>query len=305
MPKRSTKTVIGLAIGLGFVGAAGGLWLSAPNPVEPNSLPPHVANLDNGRVLYTASGCISCHKPSDEAISAGAVAALPSGGAPLVTPVGTLFPPNITPDKQTGIGSWSEANFVSALQRGVSPKGAHYIPAFPYTSYARMSMADVRDIWAYIKSLPAVNAPEHGATLPLEPVLRRGIGLWKQMAIPKPFVADVSQSIEWNRGAYLVNGAGHCGECHTPRDIFMIGQASKAFEGGPHPDGTGQVPSLHNLIARKVFEDTADLATALREGEGGGYEHMSSGGMGEAQTNMSHLPEADVAAIATYLSSLK
>lgn len=305
MASRRLKTVFGVAATAIVAGIAGGWWLSAPNPVDSASLPEHVANLENGRVLYTAGGCISCHRPSAEAILAGAKADIPSGGSPLVTPLGTLYPPNITADKETGIGTWDAAAFVSAMQRGVSPEGEHYIPAFPYTSYARMKIEDVLDIRSYVMSLPAVKSPNHEATLPLEPVLRRGIGLWKLVALPKPFVPDASQSAEWNRGAYLVNGPGHCGECHTPRNALMIAQSSNSLEGGPHPDGTGKVPSLRNLIGRKVFEDTADLASALSEGEGGGYEHMSSGGMGDAQANLSHLPAADVAAIAAYLTTLK
>jgi len=150
-----------------------------------------------------------------------------------------------------------------------------------------------------------VNSPRRDQASVLDPIMRRGIGLWKLAALPSPFAPDTSQNAEWNRGAYLVTGPGHCGECHTPRNALMISQSAKFLEGGPHPDGQGTVPSLHRLIERKIFTDVDDLTTALQEGEGGGYEHMSSGGMGEAQTNLSRLPEADVKAIATYLSTLR
>jgi len=305
MVKRPIAIVVGLTAVLVGLAVAGGFWLSAPNPVAAASLPTHVADLQNGKTLYTVGGCVSCHRPSPAAIKAGANGELPSGGAPLNTPLGPVFPPNITPDKATGIGGWTQAAFVSAMQRGVSPNGGHYIPAFPYTSYARMKTEDVLDIFAYINSLAPVNSPRHDNAIVLEPVIRRGIGLWKLIAMPAPFAPDSAQSAEWNRGAYLVNGPGHCGECHTPRNALMIGQSAKSLEGGPHPDGKGTVPSLHRLIERKVFTDVDDLTTALQEGEGGGYEHMSSGGMGDAQTNLSHLPEADVKAIATYLSTLR
>jgi mono/diheme cytochrome c family protein len=304
MAKRPITTIVSLTAVVVGLAIAGAIWLSAPNPVDAESLPAHVANLQNGKILYTAGGCISCHKPSAASIKTGANVDLPSGGAPLSTPLGPVFAPNITPDKATGIGGWTQAMFVSAMQRGVSPDGRHYIPAFPYTSYARMKVADILDIWAYINSLTPVNSLKHDDNLMLEPVLRRGIGLWKLAAISAPIEFDASKSAEWNRGAYLVNGPGHCGECHTPRNVLMISQSSNALDGGPHPDGHGTVPSLHRLIERKVFSDVEDLATALREGEEGGYEHMSSGGMGEVQTNLSRLPEAEVMAIATYLSTL-
>ena len=108
-----------------------------------------------------------------------------------------------------------------------------------------------------------------------------------------------------SRGAYLVNGPGHCAECHTPRNIFMARDAAKEFAGGPHPDGVGKVPSMRDLIGRKRYKDAADLALALANGELLGYDKMSSGGMGEVQTNLSKLPASDVAAIAEYLVSLK
>ncbi len=265
-----------------------------------------MANLKNGRVLYTAGGCISCHQPSSEAISAGANAVLPSGGAPLVMPPGTLFALNISSGNETGIGTWSKADFVSALQRSVSPECEHYIPAFPYTSYARMKAEDILDIQAYVMSRPSVKSPGREATLPLETVLRRGIGVWKKLALPEPFVSVSQQSAQWNRSAHLVNVAGHCSEGHTQRDVFMVSQSSLMFEGGPHPDGEGAEPNSRDLIGRKKFEDVADLASALSEGEGVGYEHLSSGGMmGYVQANLSHLPDADVMAIALYLASLK
>jgi mono/diheme cytochrome c family protein len=114
-----------------------------------------------------------------------------------------------------------------------------------------------------------------------------------------------SQSPSWNRGAYLVNGPGHCNECHTPRNIFMLQDDGQRFSGGPHPGGEGKVPSLRDLFGRKKYKDADDLASAFAFGEVMGYQHIASGGMGEVQTNLSKLPEADIKAIADYIISLK
>ena len=144
------------------------------------------------------------------------------------------------------------------------------------------------------------------ATLPLLPVARRGVGLWKRIAWrkPDPPFADASRSPSWNRGAYLSNTIGHCGECHTPRDLLLVPVASRFFAGGAHPAGEGTVPSLRALLARKRYEDAGDLAAALQFGETYGYDKLSSGGMGKIQENLARLPEQDLRAIAEYLVSL-
>ena len=287
-----------------MLGLAAFWILSAPRPLVQADLPSHTADLANGELLYNAGGCRSCHKASPDLkdVDAG----LPAGGTPLKTPIGTLYPPNLTPDSGTGIGKWTGLDFVNAVQRGISPGGQHYIPAFPYTSYAAMRTEDVLDIKAYLATLTPVKAERRAPDLPFIWVVRRGLGLWKWLGLnTAKWQPDLSRGESWNRGAYLVNGPGHCAECHTPRNLFLVRDDAREFAGGPHPDGQGKVPSLLDLIGRKRYKNTADLASALANGEMLGYEHMASGGMGEVQTNMSKLPEADVAAIAEYLVSLK
>ena len=280
-------------------------WVaSAPRPLELAALPRHVGDPVNGQILYNAGGCAACHKPGPDLQDVDK--SLPAGGAPFKTPIGVLYPPNLTPDPATGIGTWSDIEFVNAVQRGIAPDGSHLIPAFPYTSYAAMRTEDVLDIRAYLATLKPVVSPARLAEIPLPFVLRRGIGLWKWLGLDTtPWQPDPAQSESWNRGAYLVNGPGHCAECHTPRNIFMVRDDGKRFAGGAHPEGVGKVPSMRDLIGRKRYKDAADLALALANGELLGYDKMSSGGMGEVQTNLSKLPEADVAAIAEYLVSLK
>ena len=195
------------------------------------------------------------------------------------------IPPNITPDRETGIGAWSEADFVNAVQHGISPQGTHYIPAFPYASYGRMNVEDVLDLKGYLMSLPAVKAERHPPEVLLGPIgtplARRITGLWKLLALKQRRInyhADETEA--WNRGHYLVNAPGHCSECHTPRNLLMVPITAEKFTGGPHPDGKGKVPSLYDLVERKRYKDADDLAAALQFGETFGYDHVSSGGMG-------------------------
>lgn len=281
------------------------LWLlSAPHPLEATALPQHTPDAVNGQLLYHAAGCVSCHMPSPDL--AGVDKSVPAGGAPLKTPVGTFYPMNLTPDPETGLGKWTDIQFVNAVMRGISPDGGHLIPALPYTSYARMKVEDILDIKAYLATLPAVKSPERPAEIPMAFLTRRGIGLWKWIGLDTTtWSPDPSQSASWNRGSYLVNGPGHCAECHTPRNMFMALDTARAFAGGPHPEGEGRVPSLVGLIERGRYKDARDIASALQFGEMLGYDKISSGGMGQVQRNISQLPEPDILAIGEYLASLK
>jgi mono/diheme cytochrome c family protein len=297
-----SKRNIGALALFAALGLAAFWVITTPRVIPAEELTAHTADLGNGERIYHASGCHSCHLP-DKASSIDQ--ALPVGGRAFKTPIGTLYPINLTADA-TGLGDWTEAQFITALQNGVGRKGENLIPAFPYTSYSKMNENDVRDLWAYLKTLPATKneVPEHEVVG--LPIVRRGLTFWKWIGFNNaPFVADKNQNENWNRGAYLVNGPGHCNECHTPRTLFMTSDLGKFLAGGPHPDGEGRVPSLRDLIGRGRYKDAKDLASALEFGEVMGYDKMSSGGMGAVQTNMSKLPSSDREAIAEYLTSLK
>lgn len=303
------KRILAAGIMAGGVAAIVGWVMAAPAPLPASALGPHTANIDNGKRLFTAAGCLSCHLPAKDDKQADV--SLPSGGRALKTPAGVFYPPNITPDPGSGIGGWSDIQFVNAVKRGISPHDTHFLPAFPYTSYSKMTDGDVLDIKAYIDTLTPVQAqnraPDLPLGLPVETIMRRGLGIWKIAANfdPVEFTRDASKDDIWNRGAYLVQGPGHCGECHTPRNWAMALDTSRWLAGGPHPEGVGKVPSLRNLKSRGRFKDPKDLATALEFGETLGYDKMSSGGMAAVQTNMSKLPPEDRMAIATYLMSLE
>ena len=301
------KKIAILVAALGVVGAVIFYFISGPNPLDETTIAAQIAShkvdLKNGQVLYNAGGCISCHRPAKGVKAQN----LPSGGAALKTPVGLFFPPNITPDEKTGIGRWSSLQFLNAMKRGLSPEGKHYFPAFPYTSYTHMSVGDLLDLQAYLKTLKPVDASKNKKTsLFGQALLRRGVGVWKRLGLQtNEFKPQPSKSAGWNRGAYLVTGPGHCNECHTPRNFMMVSDFSRMLQGGPHPEGKGKVPSLVGLVKRKKFKDIEDLNSALRFGEIMGYEDISSGGMGEVQTNMSKLPDSDTKAIAEYILSFK
>ena len=139
-------------------------WLlSAPRPLDLAALPQHTGDAVNGERLFNAGGCLSCHKPGPDLKDVAA--SLPAGGAPFKTPIGILYPPNLTPDLVTGIGTWSQLDFVNAVQRGLTPDGTHLIPAFPYTSYAAMRTEDVLDIQAYLATLKPVTSPKRDTAI--------------------------------------------------------------------------------------------------------------------------------------------
>jgi mono/diheme cytochrome c family protein len=210
--------------------------------------------------------------------------------------------PNISPDPAAGIGRWTEAQFVNAVTQGVSPSGMHYFPAFPYTTYAHARISDIRDLFAYLKTLAPVTGKvrDHDVAFPFD--IRRNIGIWKLLFMDdKRFAPDTTRSAQWNRGAYLVNSLGHCAECHSPRNFLGGIIAAQRFAGGPDPDGKGFVPN----ITQKGISDWSekDIAYFLESGQTPDGD-SAGGSMASVIRNISQLSEADRNAIATYIKSL-
>jgi mono/diheme cytochrome c family protein len=173
------------------------------------------APADRGEYLFRAAGCGGCH--TDEKNKGPALA----GGPPLKTPFGTFYGPNITPDPVHGLGRWREADFVRALREGKNPDGGHYYPAFPYASYTGLSDSDLRALWDYLRRQKPVAQPSRPHALPWYLRFRVLLGVWKQLFFtPGPWTARTDRDAIWNRGAYLVEAVAHCGECHTPRNLF-------------------------------------------------------------------------------------
>jgi mono/diheme cytochrome c family protein len=290
------RVVIGLLV-IALAGLGVFWWLTIPARVSASSLPAYQPNVSNGQTMFNAGGCSSCHAVPNQPdrLKLG-------GGLPMTSPFGTFYVPNISPDPTDGIGRWSEADFVSAVLKGTSSTGAHYYPAFPYGSYQRAKVEDVRDLFAYMKTLPPVSGRVQDHELPFPFNLRRTVGIWKLLFLDgKTFVPDPARSAAWNRGAYLVNGFGHCAECHSPRNFLGGINEAQKFAGGPNPDGEGWVPN----ITQKGLADWSakDMDYFLETGmtpEG----DTAGGSMARVIRNTSLLPAADRAAMAEYLKSL-
>jgi mono/diheme cytochrome c family protein len=277
---------------------AGAFWIvTIPKTVTPAELGPHVADLENGRILFHAGGCASCHAiPNQEDKSRL------GGGLALPSAFGTFYAPNISPDRNDGIGAWTEAQFVTALQEGTSSSGEHLYPALPYTSYRRVATDDLRDLFAYLKTMPAVagRAPDHALRFPFG--FRRGLGIWKLLFLEsEPFRPDPQKSAAFNRGAYLVNGTGHCAECHSPRNFLGAIIPGLRFAGGPNPVGRGWVPNITQQELKDWSEQ--DIANLLETGETPEGDRVGSL-MVEVVRSTAQLPAQDRAAIAAYIKSL-
>ena len=285
------------AVCLAILGAGALYLLSAPQAIAPDGLGPHTVDLANGASMFAAGGCASCH-----AVPGDADMRRLGGGLALRSPFGTFYVPNMSPDPQDGIGSWTEAQFVTALNKGTSPDGRHYYPAFPYTSFQRMAIGDVRDLFAHIKTLPPVTGKIRDHELPFPFSVRRGIGLWKLLFLDgRPFQPDPSKDATWNRGAYLVNGPGHCAECHSRRTILGAIVASQRFAGGASPDGRGFVPNITQLGLKDWSEK--DIAFMLQTGQTPDGDFVGSS-MAEVVRNTAQLAPEDRTAIATYIKAL-
>jgi mono/diheme cytochrome c family protein len=284
-------------------------WLTVPATVPAAALPAYTPNLDNGRTMFNAGGCASCHAtPSDDPDKVDRT--MLGGGLALKSPFGTFYVPNISSDANDGIGGWSEADFVTALWKGTAARrGRHLYPAFPYTSYQHIQLADVRDLFAYLKTLPPVpgRVRRHDLGFPFN--IRRLLGLWKLLFLHGgPYVPDPAQSAQWNRGAYLVNGPGHCAECHSPRNMLGAIIDSQRFAGGPAADGKGWVPNITPTGLQHWGDDNTawtekDIASYLSDGMNPAGDYAGAA-MAEVIRNTALLSADDRAAIAAYVASL-
>ena len=284
-------------------------WIvTTPRPIDAAALPAgYKADAKNGELMFAAGGCASCHAVPDEGKCDN-----PhytdhqrlAGGRCLKTPFGVFNVPNISSDKADGIGGWTDLQFVNAVTKGVTPAGEHYYPAFPFASYTRMTVPDVLDLKAYLATLPAVAGKAKPHELPLPLQWRRMLGGWKFLNFDnKTFAAGAKQSPEWNRGAYLVQGPGHCGECHTPRDPLGGPWTAWRLAGGPAPEGKGWVPNLTQAKDGLAEWSKQDIASYLGTGLTPSGDSVG-GAMVAVQTNMALLPVADRLAIAEYIKSL-
>ncbi len=276
----------------------------APQQLDapPAVFPEESTSLSEGKALFWAGGCAACHA-SPESGTGGDL--LLGGGMELNTRYGTFRVPNISSDKVDGIGAWTDANFANAMLRGVAPSGEHYFPAFPYTSYARMSRRDVMNLWAYLKTLPAVSGRAEGHDLRFPFNNRRAVGIWKRMYFRPHKIAELSEPPPLiARGQYLVEGPGHCGECHTPRTALGGPDHTRWLGGGTSVDGQGFVPNITSGSPFIAAQTAEDIALSLKPAE----THAQSGEYGfemeAVRRNLAELPARDRLAIAAYLKAI-
>ena len=282
---------------VGVAALGGWWWLTAP-PVRWSAVVTAPApDAANGEIIFNIGGCASCHAVPNQPdrLKLG-------GGLPIASSFGTFYAPNISPDPADGIGRWNEADFVNAVMKGISPGGTHYYPAFPYTSYSHATVKDVRDLFAYIKKLAPVSGKVRDHDLPFPFNIRRNVGIWKLLFMDvRPFMPDAARSAQWNRGAYLVNGFGHCAECHSPRNVLGGVIRGERFAGGPNPEGEGWVPNITQKgLGSWSEKDIADFLETGDMPEG----DSASGSMRPVIKNLALLTSEDRAAMAAYLKSL-
>jgi mono/diheme cytochrome c family protein len=318
VPPRALRSLVAgwcasLAIGLAWcsIGLPG-----TPGTANAASIVRTEASLiDQGRYLATAGDCISCHtRPNGVPFA---------GGLPLTTPFGVIYSANITPDLATGIGGWSEQQFARALHEGIAADGRHLYPAFPYTAYTKVTDQDVHAIYAYLRSLKPVSYRPPPSEMRFPFNVRGLLASWNLLYLqPGRYVPDPARSAEWNRGAYLVQGLGHCGSCHTPRDFLGGERTSQALTGGayrdeiadevindrvtPMDERTVRLWSAANLTQAStgLAGWTVDeIATYLKSGHNaraGAFGPMSV----VIANSTSRLTAGDIRAMAVYLKSL-
>jgi mono/diheme cytochrome c family protein len=258
--------------------------------------PQEFTQIERGRYLAILSDCTSCHTvPGSNRPFAG--------GRPIETPFGNIVAPNITPDPETGIGRWSDGQFDAAIREGLRPDGSHLYPAMPYNDYTKMSRDDVLAIRAYLNTVTPVRNAVVANTLPFPFNIRAAMRVWNALYFTEgDFRPDPKQSAEWNRGAYLVDGPGHCGACHTPK-TFLGGDKIAQYLEGAYLQGWS-APDITNDAHLGLGKwSKEDLVSYLKSGHN--RVTAATGPMGEVVTlSTAHMKDPDLEAIATYLKSL-
>ncbi|UWQ20306.1 cytochrome c [Jannaschia sp. W003] len=284
------------ALGLGalaLLAGAAGLWITRAEGLGGSAkaaIAAAPADAALGEQVFWAAGCASCHAAED---AEGEARLVLEGGQRFASDFGTFVAPNVSTDPVHGIGAWTPEQFADAVQRGVSPEGAHYYPAFPYTAYALMEPPEVAALWAFWQTLPASDAASQPHEVGFPFSIRRGVGAWKMLYAGRGYVVE-----EESRGRHLVEAMGHCGECHTSRDPIGGLRRSAWLQGAPNPDGEGRVPAIAGLDWSE-----AEIASYLADGFTPEFD-VAAGSMASVVKNLSHLPDEDRLAIARYVKAV-
>ncbi|MBV9460382.1 MAG: molybdopterin-dependent oxidoreductase [Bradyrhizobium sp.] len=275
------------------VGAAVLPWRAIAPIARPDASVYSAATIARGKQLAALGDCAVCHTSADGILNAG--------GRPVETPFGMIYSTNITPDETTGIGAWSYPAFERAMREGIHRDGRHLYPAFPYTHFAKADDADLQALYAYLMAQQPVQAkaPENELRFPfnLRPLIAGWNALFHQAETFKP---DPSKSDAWNRGAYLVEGLGHCGACHSPRNTLQAEKATAYLAGG-FAEGW-EAPALTSLSQAPLPWTEDELFAYLRTGESR-HHGVAAGPMAPVVKELAALPDADIRAMAVYLAS--
>ncbi len=291
------RKLVSWVVALVVLGAAIGLYVTRPEVADPAAVAAIEPDLERGALAFAAAGCASCHAAPGATGEAKLVLA---GGERFETDFGTFIAPNISSDPAAGIGDWSIEELVNAIMFGTSPEGQHYYPAFPYASYARADPVDVVSLAAFLKTLPADPTPSlpHEIGFPFN--IRLSLGGWKYLYFNDDTITPINDDPSYMRGRALVEGLGHCGECHTPRNALGGPDLSAWLTGAPNPSGRGRIPAIKSP---DLDWDEADIANYLETGFTPDFD-SAGGTMVDVIENMAQLPPEDRAAIARYLVSL-
>lgn len=291
------KTIIGAVLAIGVAGLGFAFWMMWRPEIATVSqhLNADRETLDRGRRVVEAGDCAVCHTRPGGAYMAG--------GLPLVTPFGTLFTTNITPDPQSGIGQWSLDAFERAMREGIARDGHFLYPAFPYVHYRKLSDVDIADAYAFLMSVDPIKytAPENHMVFPMN--FRPLVSFWNLLFLHgDPLESLPNRSAQWNRGRYLVEGAGHCSSCHSPLNLIGGEKGSERFNGGVVDGWTA--PALRGMTEAQHPWNEAQLVAYLT-GEVAEGHGAAAGPMLPVSLSIAQLPAEDAHAIAQYILDLK
>ncbi|MCT8160419.1 c-type cytochrome [Pseudoruegeria sp. SHC-113] len=286
-----------LLVLLALIGGAAFWVLTIPGTEPEEDLTGLTGDATRGEVIFHAGGCASCHAAEGASGEAKLVLA---GGMGFPSAFGTFYAPNISSNTEAGIGNWSALDLVNAMRHGTSPEGQHYYPAFPYTSYIRAEVQDIVDLHAYLQTLPGDATPSkpHDVGFPFN--IRRSLGGWKLLFLKDGWVIEDVEGPQLERGRYLAEALGHCGECHTPRNALGGLQTTDWFGGAPNPDGKGRTP---NITPGALSWSAGEIAEYLSSGFTPDFDSVG-GHMAAVVENTAQLSQEDRDAIAAYVKAV-
>ena len=289
--------ILTLLLAVALIGFGVFWYLTRPSTLPDATFVGITGDANRGEAVFWATGCASCHMADG---AKGDAQLVLTGGQKFPSDFGTFIAPNISPDRDQGIGGWTLPAFANAITRGVSPDGQHYYPALPYAAYNKMTQQDVADLKSFMDGLPpsATASLPHDIAFPF--TIRRGLGLWKLLFLKTDWVLTGDLTDQQTRGRYITEAMAHCGECHTPRNPIGGLKRGLWLSGAPDPSGKGTIP---NITPGKLDWSEDAIVEYLTSGFTPDFDTASSH-MVNVVENMARLPDTDRQAVATYLKAL-